>query len=314
MRLQPVFRDINSGSRLLMLVMVILFCGIFSLSFSYLFSILIWGKSVLAGSGDPEIMNPGFMRLTQMLNQVGFFLLPPLLFAILSERYPWLFLGFTRPRFIHLVAALLLLLAAGPLTGYLTEWNERLILPSQFSGLTDWMRSSEESAAKITNRLLNDSGTAVLILNIIMIGLLPSLGEELLFRSALIGLFRKVFKGIHLPVIISAFLFSAIHLQFYGFLPRFMLGLLFGYLFVWSGSVWVPIAAHFFNNTSIVIASFLYNRGISSVPADEMGSVSSGTAVVLSAIAILFILFWVYYTRTDKSRFAQEVRDAQENT
>ncbi|MBK6347677.1 MAG: CPBP family intramembrane metalloprotease [Bacteroidales bacterium] len=297
MRLQPVFRDLTSGSRLLTLVLVILLCGILSLSFSYLLSVLIWGKSVLEGSGDPDMMNLGFMRLTQMLNQVGFFLLPPFVFALLSERYPLLFLGFYKPGFTHIIAALLLLLAAGPLTGYLTEWNERLILPPQLSGLEEWMRTSEDTASKLTNRLLNDTGTSALIVNILMIGVLPSLGEELLFRSALIGLFRKVFHGVHLPVIISAFLFSALHLQFFGFLPRFMLGLLFGYLYVWSGSIWVPIVAHFLNNTIVVVASFLFNQGISSIPAEEMGSASSGTGVVFSAIALLFLMFWVYYTR-----------------
>lgn len=312
MRLQPVFRDLTSGSRLLMLVLLTLLCGILSLSFSYLLSVLIWGKSVLEGSGDPDMMNLGYIRLTQMLNQVGFFLLPPLLFALLSERYPWSYLGFKKPGLMHIVAAFLVLLAAGPLAGYLTEWNERLMLPAQLSWLEEWMQSSEDSALKLTNRMLNDTGTVTLLVNILMIGVLPSLGEELLFRSALIGIFRKFFRGIHLPVIISAFLFSAMHLQFFGFLPRFMLGLLFGYLFVWSGSIWVPIAAHFINNGSVVVASFLYNRGISSVPAEEMGSASSGTFVVLSAIAILFIMYWVYFNRTDKrlsTRGGEEVQE-----
>jgi len=280
-----------------MLVLVILLCGILSLSVSYLLSVFVWGKSVLDETGDPEMMNLGFMRLTQMLNQVGFFLIPPFLFAFLSERFPVSFLGFNKPRIIHIVAALLLLLAAGPLTGYLTEWNERLILPPQLSGLANWMRTSEDTALKLTNRLLNAPGATSLIVNIIMIGLLPSLGEELLFRSALIGIFRKIFRGIHLPVIISAFLFSALHLQFFGFLPRFMLGLLFGYLFVWSGSVWIPVIAHFINNSSVVIASYLYNNGISAIPADEVGTVSSGAGVVLSTVAVVLILFWVYYTR-----------------
>jgi membrane protease YdiL (CAAX protease family) len=297
MRLKPVFRDLTTGSRLLMLILVILLCGILSLSVSYLLSVLIWGKSVLHEAGDPEMINLGFMRLTQMLNQVGFFLIPPFLFALLSERYPFSFLGFNKPRIIHFFAAILLLVAAGPLTGYLAGWNERLILPTELSGLADWMRTSEDTASKLTNRLLNAPGTTSLIVNIIMIGLLPSLGEELLFRSALIGIFRKIFRGIHLPVIISALLFSALHLQFLGFLPRFMLGLLFGYLFVWSGSVWIPVIAHFINNSSVVFASYLYNNGISDIPADELGTVSSGAGVALSTAAVVLIMFWVYYTR-----------------
>lgn len=297
MRLQPLFRDLSSGSRLLLLVISVLLCGILSLSLTYLFSIFIWGRDVFITSGDPDEMNLGFMRFTQMLNQLGFFLLPPLLFAWLSERSALGFLGFIKPKYFHLLATLLLILVAGPFIGILSEWNEMLKLPALFSGIEDWMRSSEETATRLTSRFLDAPDVSTLAVNLVMIGLLPALGEELLFRSALIGIFKKAFTGIHWPVIISAFIFSALHLQFFGFLPRFLLGLAFGYLFVWSGSVWIPVTAHFINNVSVVIASFLYNKGISTVAPDDLGTSGSGLWIVLSAMACSLVLFWVYKTR-----------------
>ncbi|MBK6965053.1 MAG: CPBP family intramembrane metalloprotease [Bacteroidales bacterium] len=297
MRLQPIFRDLSSGSRFLLLVLVVLLSGILSLSLTYLFSLLFWGRDVFSSSGDPDSMNLVFMRFTQMFNQLGFFLLPPFLFAWLSEQSPYGFLGFTRPKNIHLLASILLIMVAGPFTGVLTEWNEMLRLPAQLSGIEEWIRSSEVRAARLTERIMNAPGVSTLAVNLVMIGLLTAMGEELLFRSALIGVFRKVFRGFHLPVIISAFVFSALHLQFFGFLPRFMLGLAFGYLFVWSGSVWVPITAHFINNASIVVASFLYNRGISSVAAEELGTSGSGLWIGSSVVACLVIMIWVYRTR-----------------
>ena len=297
MRLQPLFRDISSGSRLLLLVFTILLCGIFSLSLTYLISIIVWGSDVFVTSGDPDEMNLGFMRFTQMLNQLGFFLLPPLLFAWLSERSALGFLGFIKPKNIHLLATLLLILVAGPVIGILSEWNEMLRLPAQLSGIEEWMQSSEETATRLTSRFLDAPGISTLAINLVMIGLLPALGEELLFRSALIGIFKKAFRGIHLPVFISAFIFSALHMQFFGFLPRFLLGLAFGYLFVWSGSVWIPVLAHFINNASVVIASFLYNKGLSSVAAEDLGTSGSGLWIIASTVACFMILYWFYLTR-----------------
>ncbi|NTW25664.1 MAG: CPBP family intramembrane metalloprotease [Lentimicrobium sp.] len=297
MRLQPLFRDLSSGSRLLLLVLLVLLSGIVSLSISYLIAVALWGRDIFALSGDPDLMNLGLMRLTQMLNQLGLFLIPPFLFAWLCEQKPFTFLGFSKPKNIHLLAAVLLIVAAGPIIGFVTEWNEGLRLPPQLAGVSEWMRSSEDTAAKLTDRFLQAPGASALLINLLMIGLLPSIGEELLFRSALIGLFRKMFTGIHLPVILSALLFSALHLQFFGFVPRFLLGLAFGYLFVWSGSVWIPIIAHFVNNTSVVVASFLFNKGISPVPPDDLGNSISATWIALSAVACLLILFVVYRSR-----------------
>ncbi|MHC1777520.1 MAG: lysostaphin resistance A-like protein [Lentimicrobium sp.] len=303
MRLQPFFRDLSSGSRFLLFVLVVLLCGILSLSLTYLFSLIFWGRDVFTSSGDPDLMNLGYMRFTQMFNQLGFFLLPPLFFAWFSEQSPSGFLGFTRPKPVHLLASVLLIMVAGPLTGILTEWNEMLRLPAQLSGIEEWMRTSEDMANKLTERLMHAPGESALAVNLVMIALLPALGEELLFRSALIGIFKKVFKGIHMPVLISAIVFSALHLQFFGFLPRFVFGLAFGYLFVWSGSVWVPITAHFINNAGMVVASFLYNRGISPVAAEDLGTSGSGLWIGSSVVAFFMIMIWVYHTRVlpDKS-------------
>lgn len=289
----------------MLLVIVVLLCGILSVSFSYLISIAVWGKGVFFEAGNPETLNLAFLRFTQMINQVGIFLIPPVIFAWLSYKSPAAFLGFRKPDGKHLIAAIVLIMVAGPFTGFLATLNEGLQLPEQLSGIADWMRSSEDVAAKLTNRFLEAPGTGSLVINIIMIGLLPAIGEELLFRSSLIGIFKRMFKSIHLPVIISAFIFSALHLQFFGFLPRFMLGLVFGYLFVWTGSIWIPVTAHFINNTSVVIASYLYNQGLISIDVNEMGNSDSALWIGLSTLSVLLVLKWVYVTRRKSSEISQ---------
>lgn len=299
MRLLLSFRGLSPGTQIFLLLLIVLFCGIMSLAVAYLLSVALWGRGVLMSAGSPSEMNLNFMRLTQIVNQVGFFVLPPLLLAWLSESSPKKFLGISKPKAIHLIIAIVLVAAAGPSIGALIEWNERLVLPGWLSDIENWMRNAENTAAGLTERLLEINSTGALAINILMIGLLPSIGEELLFRSAFIGILRKIFKGIHLPVILSAVLFSALHLQFFGFFPRLMLGLAFGYLFVWSGSIWVPALAHFINNTTVVVASYLYARGTITVDAEDLGKTDSVLWVILSAVTCIILLYMVYRTRRE---------------
>jgi hypothetical protein len=177
---------------------------------------------------------------------------------------------------------------------YLVEWNATIQLPKSLQSVERWMRSSEDAATRLTDQFLNTSKPIDLLINLLMIGLLPAIGEELLFRSALIGILRKGSRNIHWPVIISALIFSAFHLQFYGFFPRFVLGLILGYLFVYSGSVWVPALAHLVNNGTVVVVSWLMaNHSIAGKPEDLSGFDSIG-AVLISTLFTLLILVLIY--------------------
>src|SRR5690606_12799644 len=111
------------------------------------------------------------------------------------------------------------------------------------------LKEMEKAAAEITEFLATSDTLPQLLMNILVIGVIAGIGEELIFRGVVL---RKLLKGLnntHVAVWLSAIIFSAIHFQFYGFLPRAMLGALFGYLYVWTGNIRIPIAAHIFNNT-----------------------------------------------------------------
>ena len=95
--------------------------------------------------------------------------------------------------------------------------------------------------------------------------ILPAIGEELLFRGVFQRLLTEWTRNIHWGIILAALLFSFFHFEFYGFLPRFLLGVFFGYLFVWTSSIWVPILAHFTNNFIIVVYSFYQATGNRSI-------------------------------------------------
>jgi len=289
-----MFGGMSRGSQSLLLIFLVAGCGIFSLAFSYLIAIMVWGKSGIISAEDISGMNLDFLRFTQISNQIGFFVIPPLIYALLTHTHPSAFTGLRKPAAGTIIAAVFLVVACGPFTGFLTSINEMLQLPASLSGINQWMRSSEADAAMLTDRFLNAPGAKTLIINLIMMGVLPALGEELLFRAALIGHLRLYFKNVHIPVLISAFLFSAMHLQFFGFLPRFFLGLVFGYIFIWSRSLWTPILAHFVNNSLIVIAAYLYTSGISSVHPSDFGNSSSPYWIVASGLAVGLLMLYIY--------------------
>jgi membrane protease YdiL (CAAX protease family) len=116
----------------------------------------------------------------------------------------------------------------------------------------------------------------------------------LLFRGLLQRLIREWLGNVHVAVFISAFLFSALHMQFFGFLPRMMLGIMFGYLFVWTGSLWVPVFAHFVNNGSAVVVSYLGQRGVPGGNYEEFGATNNTLLIVLSGVAMAGLLYFIF--------------------
>ena len=130
-------------------------------------------------------------------------------------------------------------------------------LPGWLSGLENWMTEQEDKADKTIDMLIASKTAGTMIVNIFNIALLPAISEELFFRGVFQKIFGKLFRSGHIAIWITAFLFFAIHLQFIGFIPRFILGLVFGYLFFWSGTLWLPIISHFVNNAVPVIVTFV---------------------------------------------------------
>ena len=146
----------------------------------------------------------------------------------------------------------------------------------------------------LTESFLNVSTFGGLVVNLIIIALLAAVGEELLFRGVILQLFVEWFKNKHLAIIISAILFSAMHIQFYGFLPRMILGILFGYIFIWSGSLWIPILLHFIFNGITVVAAYLFHKGLIQTDVESFGVTENAFLVLSSFLLIILLLFVIY--------------------
>ncbi|MFO8053840.1 MAG: CPBP family intramembrane glutamic endopeptidase, partial [Bacteroidales bacterium] len=124
--------------------------------------------------------------------------------------------------------------------------------------------------------------------------LLPAIGEELLFRGVLQQLLSKLFANVHLGILVTAILFSAIHMQFFGFLPRIVLGLVLGYAFYLSGNIWMPVVIHFVNNAFAVVIAHLYYNDLIQQNFDEFGITTKALPVILSVILTLYVFYRIH--------------------
>jgi len=163
------------------------------------------------------------------------------------------------------------------------------------------MRNMETEAEKLTESFLVTHTNFDLIINLSMIALLPAVGEELLFRGVLQNLIQQATKNQHWAVIITGFIFSAIHMQFFGFLPRFMLGVFLGYLLVWTGSIWAPILAHFINNGSAVLLSYYEQKNAININEEKIGIREGEFWMVIASVIITVSACYILYRSKQKS-------------
>jgi hypothetical protein len=178
--------------------------------------------------------------------------------------------------------------------------------PEWMSGIENWMKDSEDKAAELTEAFLKVDTIWGLFFNIFMIAILPAVGEELLFRGVIQRIFTNMTKNNHWGIWISAILFSALHLQFYGFIPRMLLGVLFGYLLVWSGSMWLPIAAHFVNNGVAVVAMYLIDKGNLNPEVENVGSTSGSYYIAVISLLFVCVLLWVFKRQNTENELRSE--------
>lgn len=240
---------------------------------------------------------------TIVLQNVLIFIVPVIMLALVNrsiEKWPiaktmWMSKG---PSFKSILLVVLVYVLALPAMNYIVEWNQGLHLPQALSGLETTMRDMEDTAKNVTTELLTTQSWGKMILLVLLVGALTGLGEETFFRSGLLGTMRHGGVNRHVAIWTAAIIFSAIHMQFYGFIPRMLLGAWFGYLMLWCGEVWTPIIAHALNNSMVVLFTFLEkNHYITSNYIDTLGVPHNGefpwlalaSAAVTAVVIVLFM-------------------------
>lgn len=178
---------------------------------------------------------------------------------------------------------ILLTITAFPFNGWVIQWNQSIHFPD---GIDEYFRSEEKKLAILTKFLTDFHETWQLLLAIFVMAFIPAIGEELLFRGILQNLISRGIRNVHAAVWISAFVFSAVHLQFFGFVPRLLLGALLGYLYAWTGSLRAPMLAHFVNNSATLLIVYFFRTKISFLEGDAQPHVP----VLGAIVSFLFVI------------------------
>ena len=243
------------------------------------------------------------LKWVQFFQSTAMFLLPPLCVAYLWSQEPMKWLKVSEfQSFKFSGIAILLMLVALPAINLLSYWNQQMSLPAFLEPLEQWMKTSEESAKVLTEQFMHATTFGGLIINILLMALLPALGEELTFRGVLQRLLTPRITSSspyrqtpHIAIWCSALLFSAIHLQFYGFVPRMLMGALFGYMLVWTGSLWIPILMHFTNNAMAVLLYFVSLRA--GWDMEKMDAIGTNDTLWLGVVSMVITIVGVYAFR-----------------
>lgn len=275
--------------------LILLFLGNIIASFAI---VSVYNTDTLRQIAAMNVDSPMTVKAMWMLQIIGMtipILLTPVVFGRLIMKEPGAYLK-TNIRFppVLLMMVFSIMVMSTPIMEVLIMLNQKMVLPDFLKGLENWMRASEQSAQKITNALLKMNTWVDLVKAVLLIGLITAIAEELMFRGCLQTILIRWTKNTHVAIWITAALFSAFHLEFFGFLPRLALGVFFGYFAAWSGSIWPAVWAHFINNTSAVVITYLFQHKKIDVNPDEAQSFNYSLYVL--SIIITVALFWSYRT------------------
>lgn len=311
------FRGMHPFAQLMFAAFVMVASVLLFIVLATLAAIPFFGFDVLMGSlsetgiSTPESIH--FLKYFQVIQSIGLFVAPPFVLGWLYHGKISEYLLINRStntrNYLFAIFALLLVI---PFINFLGTINSQMTFPETFSGVENWMRNMEDTAEILVEKFMKVDRFSGLLFNVFMIAILPAIGEELMFRGVIQRIFTNWTKNHHWGIWISAFLFSAMHIQFYGFLPRMALGAMFGYLLVWTGTMWVPILAHFVNNAMGVLGYFLINKGVLNKDIENWGTGREQIPVVIISLASVgFLLYLIYRNEQVQTKMPVNQNDSQ---
>lgn len=235
--------------RLILLLCIFLVCYILTMAAVYVLGRLF--------DGDPAKA----LRISAVLQDLLTFIIPAVATALMVTRRPAELLCMLQaPKLAVIFAVTAILFISIPLQENIIYWNYHVRLPESMASFEQAARTLEDTAFNTMKVLLANTSVLSLIVNVLIIGVMAGLSEELLFRGCFQRLLTTGGVNVHVAVWTVALCFSALHFQLFGFVPRMLLGAYFGYLLVWTGSVWVPVTAHILNNVMFVVTAWQQAR------------------------------------------------------
>lgn len=263
-------------------------------------------KNLGTGLDTSKLLDsPSFLYTSLFISSVGTFLLPSLFLQNLEKHQYQYFEAKPRRISLYLFLTLLFLLVANPIMEYISIWNQNMSFPEALKGLENWMFEKEQQSADLIKQVIMTSSLSRLALNLFVMAVVPAIVEEFYFRGSLQGITMRMFGNPHVAIWVTAIVFSAIHLQFYGFFPRMILGLIFGYSYYWTKNIWIAVFGHFVNNASVtIIAYYLHSQGKSFEEIQKMESYSS-IYYILSIVLTLAVGYYFYQVSHKSDEYKQ---------
>jgi len=283
----------------LLLSIFVISISVQALALLIYYLIFINSEVSLSNLNDLIVNKPFAGKLMLAISSVATFILP-VLYMQRNNTSASMEISKQAVSYRQFVLIFLILLSFMPLMSVIGHWNEGMKLPQALSGLEAWMYAEELRMAEIMKVILMDSSLGHLLLNLLVMAIIPAIGEELLFRGYLQPIFGNWFRNPHLAIWVTAIIFSAIHVQFFGFFPRLILGAIFGYFYYWSKNIWLPIFGHFINNAAATIMAFYYTRQGQTY--EEMQSFEWQSSYIYIASFIFTIIFVVTYYQISTQR------------
>jgi membrane protease YdiL (CAAX protease family) len=250
------------------------------------------GMQELTAVASGNNTNTGSFKVLLVAQQIGLFLTPAILLSIIEGKKLAKFYGLAIPKVNLLLLVAVLSICWMPLMGLSNELNQKLALPDFLKGVERWMKQTEADLAKTTAAILKMQSVGDLLINLFVIAIVPAICEELVFRGALQRTIFRLKSNPHVAIWLSAIIFSTIHFQFYGFLPRMLLGAAFGYIYFWTGSIWYAVFAHFLNNAyAVCLAFYLQSKNQSYTNVDDVNMQWYG--YLISGILTIALFFQI---------------------
>ena len=283
----PLIKNTSQGGKLLIFILLL----IFGLAFSIVLGTIV---TIINGSDLQDLKN---LQITQIISGVVGFLMPAVVYAMLVQEKPWNYLGFKKIPTWSLLG-IVAMFTIIPFLSLVTDWNDSISFPESMSAIEEQMRSLQARSEEVIKLFI---GQGSLFSSLMIVALLAAVSEELLFRSVIQKGLIKLFKNAHVAIIVTAFVFSAFHGDFFGFFPRLILGIMLGYMFWLSGSIFPSMLMHFVNNATIVMLYYLSTRNFIDIDVEHFGSTSNVLMIFLSLIitVAIFITCHRFYKRQD---------------
>ena len=302
----PLLAGLTPAEKFLFSVVILFILG---LGFQFLGAFLaawIYGFSIsdilsLGAFDDPHYVAAS--KLIQILGSVGTFIIPAFLLSYLFAGDLFAYYRFDeRTGGGPILLTLAMMISVIPFINYLAELNMSIEISAP--GVEGVLRKLENEAEQVMRAFTATKTPGGLLINLLMIGVIAAVGEELIFRGLLQKQLADMFRNNHVSILVTSVLFSAFHFQFFSFLPRFVLGIIMGYLMYLGRSIWFPITAHFVNNAMGVIYYYFNTPESGDAMLEEIGTsaMMPMAAVISLFLSAFFFILWVYQLKTETGK------------